>query len=159
MEFFFQFFATPRDVVRAYMALDNTRLKEIAEERLGCQIIKIEEFCSEEFNVFILGDICMLHCNNCIYVYDEYNNYIKLCSEDGGLRLVETYIQNIYGYNFLWDTVHNVFLELCAGDIHIEKTGCTTYILLGKCNNRWALVDIDGIGIYDGKSFTTPAKS
>jgi hypothetical protein len=151
MEPFCQFFAEPRDVVRAYLALDNTRLKEIAEGRLGCPIIRLDRFCEGPLNIFFWKDICIFWHNGFLYVYDESQNYIKFSLN---LSIIEANIYDINGFNRLWDTIHKVFAELCAGELHVKKDNSTTYIWLG---GDWALANLEGIAMYDGCEFVQAA--
>lgn len=155
MEPFCQFFASPRDVVRAYIALQNDRLKEIAEERLGCPIISLESFFSEELNVFFWGDTSFMACKDHLYVYDESlcdgNNYMKLRRGPGALVMEEAYVQDAAGYNRLWSTLHTVFAEVCAGDTTVEKGGCRANMWAGI---GWVPINIEATAVYDGSRFT-----
>lgn len=147
MEPFCQFFAETRDVVRAYLALDNPIIKDIAEDRLGCPLIRLDRFFEEPLNVFIWRDITIFWYTGSLYVYDEKQNYIKFNKD---LEMIETYIYDVVGYNRMWDTIHKVFAELCAGDTHIKKSGCVTFIWLG---GGWACANLEAIGLYDGNKF------
>lgn len=147
MEPFCQFFAGTRDVVRAYLALDNPRLKEIAEARTGCPIVRLDRFFMEPMNLFFWKNICIFWYTGSLYVYDESQNYIKF---NGDLEVVESYIYDAVGYNRLLETVHKVFAELYTGELRVKKGGYT-YIWLGS---GWATAQLDGIGVYDGHVYT-----
>lgn len=154
MEPFCQIFASPRDVVRAYIALDNPRLKEIAEVRLQHPIIRLQEFLSEELNIFFWGDVCIMVHSNHMYLYDDGRNYMKLLCNSTSLVLEDAYIQDVQGYNLLWNTLTTFFAEVYVGDTVVEKVGCRTNMWVG---NGWVVVDPCCTGVYDGRRFESVA--
>lgn len=147
MEYFCQFFAEPRDVVRIYLATGEERYKAIAEEKLGRPLLKLDEFAKQKFATFARDRFRLISSDGWVYARDASRNYMKMKIEQSTLEVVEAYVADANAFADLSSFVEETFAEIVGGTaaISIRRTRAQVELANGSCVE----VPFDGFAVYE----------
>lgn len=145
MEFACQFFADPKQVVRVYIALQDDVYRYIAQDLLGFPIISLNEFVLQNGNVFIYESLSILYIDEHLYVSDEKNNYVKICTHE--YTVGDVYVNDIDVFNTTMSNIQKVFIELYLEETVLDFSDAQCYYRVAE--NTYVPITLGGFAMYD----------